>query len=109
MTPDALLRQRQLLQEQLQRQEIDQATYGRMLAFLQALEGPSAAATPSNETPTMPTATLARTAGDATPAAPRLSTALLSGGERPRPSPRPRCRGPPFETRTDRNNGASRR
>ena len=37
MTPDALLQQqRQLLQEQLQRGEIDQATYDRMLAQLRA-------------------------------------------------------------------------
>ncbi|MBI1915138.1 MAG: protein kinase [Planctomycetes bacterium] len=85
MTPDALLRQRQLLQEQLQRREIDQATYDRMLAFFQALEGSPSAATPSNETPTMPTATPAKTAGDATPATLFPSTAPLPGGERPRP------------------------
>ena len=84
MTPDALLRQRQLLQEQLQRGEIDQATYDRMLAFLQALEVPPSAA-PSNETPTMPTATPARTAGDATPASPFGPPPPLPGGERPRP------------------------
>src|SRR5438067_2293058 len=85
MTPDALLRQRQLLQEQLQRGEIDQATYDRMLAFFQALEVPPSASARSNETPTLPTATPARTAGDATPAAPFRTTAPLSGGERPRP------------------------